>query len=135
MTETPPAPSTRPASPDPDAPPRPPFADLLDQRTLDARTVLVFGPVTEALAADVVRRLIALDAAGDAPIDVIVSSPGGHVESGDAIHDMIRFVRFVWSPSRILCDSPKRTAPTESSSRLSARPKVLLGKTPAATPH
>ena len=93
MTETPPAPSTRPASPDPDAPPRPPFADLLDQRTLDARTVLVFGPVTEALAADVVRRLIALDAAGDAPIDVIVSSPGGHVESGDAIHDIVGFIR------------------------------------------
>ena len=93
MTETPPAPSTRPASPDPDPPPRPPFADLLDQRTLDARTVLVFGPVTEALAADVVRRLIALDAAGDAPIDVIVSSPGGHVESGDAIHDIVGFIR------------------------------------------
>ena len=93
MTETPPAPSTRPASPNPDAPPRPPFADLLDQRTLDARTVLVFGPVTEALAADVVRRLIALDAAGDAPIDVIVSSPGGHVESGDAIHDIVGFIR------------------------------------------
>jgi ATP-dependent Clp protease protease subunit len=93
LTETPPAPSTRPASPDPDAPPRPPFADLLDQRTLDARTVLVFGPVTEALAADVVRRLIALDAAGDAPIDVIVSSPGGHVESGDAIHDIVGFIR------------------------------------------
>src|SRR5262249_34106540 len=29
----------------------------------------------------------------DAPIRVLVSSPGGHVESGDAIHDIIRFVR------------------------------------------
>ncbi|MCC7286282.1 MAG: ATP-dependent Clp protease proteolytic subunit, partial [Burkholderiaceae bacterium] len=28
-----------------------------------------------------------------APITLLVSSPGGHVESGDAIHDMIRFVR------------------------------------------
>lgn len=27
------------------------------------------------------------------PIHVLISSPGGHVESGDAIHDMIRFVR------------------------------------------
>ncbi len=26
------------------------------------------------------------------PIDVFVNSPGGHVESGDTIHDMIRFV-------------------------------------------
>ena len=28
-----------------------------------------------------------------AAINVVVSSPGGHVESGDAIHDMVRFVR------------------------------------------
>jgi len=28
----------------------------------------------------------------DAPIRVLISSPGGHVESGDAIHDMIRFI-------------------------------------------
>ena len=28
----------------------------------------------------------------DIPIDMIVSSPGGHLESGDAIHDMIRFI-------------------------------------------
>jgi ATP-dependent Clp protease protease subunit len=30
--------------------------------------------------------------AHDAPIDVFVNSPGGHVESGDTIHDVIRFV-------------------------------------------
>ena len=29
----------------------------------------------------------------DDPITVIVSSPGGHVESGDMIHDMIKFVK------------------------------------------
>jgi ATP-dependent Clp protease protease subunit len=34
-----------------------------------------------------------LSEASDAPITVLISSPGGHVESGDAIHDMIRFVR------------------------------------------
>jgi hypothetical protein len=27
-----------------------------------------------------------------APIDMLVSSPGGHLESGDAIHDIIRFI-------------------------------------------
>ena len=31
-------------------------------------------------------------APADEPIDVYVNSPGGHVESGDTIHDMIRFV-------------------------------------------
>ena len=33
--------------------------------------------------ADTVRRLIALDAASHAPIHMLVSSPGGHLESGD----------------------------------------------------
>jgi ATP-dependent Clp protease protease subunit len=36
--------------------------------------------------------LIALSQQSDAPIRVLISSPGGHVESGDAIHDMIRFI-------------------------------------------
>jgi ATP-dependent Clp protease protease subunit len=39
------------------------------------------------------ERLILLAQESDAPIHMLVSSPGGHVESGDAIHDMIRFVR------------------------------------------
>ena len=38
------------------------------------------------------RRLIALDAASHAPIDMLVSSPGGHLESGDTVHDVIRFI-------------------------------------------
>jgi ATP-dependent Clp protease, protease subunit len=38
-------------------------------------------------------RLIALAEDSDTPITVLISSPGGHVESGDAIHDVIRFVR------------------------------------------
>jgi len=54
--------------------------------------VLVFGTVTDVVASETVRRLLALDAESDAPIDVIVSSPGGHLESGDAIHDVLRFI-------------------------------------------
>ena len=38
------------------------------------------------------ERLIALSQESEAPIHMLVSSPGGHVESGDAIHDMINFV-------------------------------------------
>ena len=45
------------------------------------------------MARSTCQRLIALAQESDAPIPVLVSSPGGHVESGDAIHDMIRFVR------------------------------------------
>jgi ATP-dependent Clp protease protease subunit len=56
------------------------------------RTVLVFGEVTTELAAAVTAQLLALAAAGNAPIRVILHSPGGHVEAGDTIHDLIRFV-------------------------------------------
>ena len=65
---------------------------FLEEKAFRARTVLVFGTVTDVVASETVRRLLALDAESDAPIDVIVSSPGGHLESGDAIHDVLRFI-------------------------------------------
>ncbi len=58
-----------------------------------SRFVLVFGEVTDKVAQVICQRLIALSTESDAPITMLISSPGGHVESGDAIHDMIRFVR------------------------------------------
>ena len=64
----------------------------LEQRLLRQRKVLVFGAITDKVARDVTGRLLALAADSGKPIDVIVNSPGGHVESGDTIHDMIRFV-------------------------------------------
>jgi ATP-dependent Clp protease protease subunit len=58
-----------------------------------SRFVLLFGEITHALAHATCQRLIALSTESDAPITMLISSPGGHVESGDAIHDMVRFVR------------------------------------------
>jgi ATP-dependent Clp protease, protease subunit len=66
---------------------------LEEQISFKTRTVLVFGEITDKLALAVCRRLLALAADSDAPITMFVSSPGGHVESGDAVHDMIRFVK------------------------------------------
>lgn len=56
-----------------------------------ARTVLIFGEVTMKLAERVTAQLLAYAQQGDEDIKVFVNSPGGHVESGDTIHDMIRF--------------------------------------------
>ena len=64
----------------------------LEKRLFDQRKVLIFGAINDKVARDVTGRLLALAGASDAPIDVYVNSPGGHVESGDTIHDMIRFV-------------------------------------------
>ncbi|RFP82485.1 ATP-dependent Clp protease proteolytic subunit [Hydrogenophaga borbori] len=82
-------------SPDTDTPTRPANAQdsaFLEEKAFRARTVLVFGTISDALAAETVRKLLALDAEARAPITLVVSSPGGHLESGDAIHDVVRFV-------------------------------------------
>ncbi|HRK85091.1 ATP-dependent Clp protease proteolytic subunit [Alcaligenes ammonioxydans] len=65
---------------------------FLEEKAFRARTVLVFGTITDKLASETVRKLLALDAESTAPITMIVSSPGGHLESGDAIHDVVRFI-------------------------------------------
>ena len=73
----------------------------LETRLLRNRKVLVFGAINDKVARDVTARLLALASEADKPIDVYVNSPGGHVESGDTIHDMIRFVDGT-SPVRII---------------------------------
>ena len=65
----------------------------VDKHLFDARTVMIIGQITMDLARDVCQRLLALSHVSPEPINVIVSSPGGHVESGDMIHDTIRFIR------------------------------------------
>lgn len=65
---------------------------ITDKLTFKSRFVLLFGEINDKLARTTCERLIALAQESDAPIHVLVSSPGGHVESGDAIHDMIRFI-------------------------------------------
>jgi ATP-dependent Clp protease, protease subunit len=65
---------------------------LVREHLFAARTVLVFGEITFALAESVTAQLLALAARSTDPIRVVINSPGGHVESGDTIHDMVRFI-------------------------------------------
>jgi len=65
---------------------------FLDSKLFASRTVLIFGEVTTALAEARAARLLALAAAGREPIRIVLHSPGGHVEAGDCIHDVIRFI-------------------------------------------
>lgn len=74
-----------------DKAPEPPISPVV-QALFKSRTVLIFGEVDMKMAERVSAQLLAYAAEGDADIRVIVNSPGGHVESGDTIHDMIRFV-------------------------------------------
>jgi ATP-dependent Clp protease protease subunit len=64
----------------------------VQQALYKSRTVLIFGEIDMKLAERVTAQLLAHAAEGEGDIRVIINSPGGHVESGDTIHDMIRFV-------------------------------------------
>src|SRR6516225_9213624 len=65
----------------------------LESRLFKGRKVMVFGQITDKLARDVVARILTLVDESAKPIQTYVNSPGGHVESGDSIHDIIKFVR------------------------------------------
>jgi ATP-dependent Clp protease protease subunit len=61
-------------------------------RMLQTRTVLVSGAVDEKLAEKTMMQLLILDAENHEPIRVMITSQGGHVDSGFAIHDMLGFI-------------------------------------------
>src|ERR1700728_2089437 len=65
----------------------------LEEKFLETRTILLFGEITQKVARDFCEKLILLSALNDKDIKVIINSQGGHVEAGDTIHDMIRFVK------------------------------------------
>jgi ATP-dependent Clp protease protease subunit len=65
---------------------------ITDQLSFKSRFVFIFGDINHQMARATCERLVAMAAQSDAPIRVLISSPGGHVESGDAIHDTIRFI-------------------------------------------
>lgn len=65
----------------------------LDRKLLETRTILIYGGIDQALARRVTQQLLLLSATSDDDIKIFINSQGGHVESGDTIFDMIRFVK------------------------------------------
>ncbi|WP_134724933.1 ATP-dependent Clp protease proteolytic subunit [Paracoccus luteus] len=70
-----------------------PQSPAIDKLYFRSRTVIVAGTINDKLAQRTVSHLLALAEDGDKPINMLISSPGGHVESGDMIHDVIKFIR------------------------------------------
>jgi ATP-dependent Clp protease protease subunit len=76
-----------------------PFLPKIADRLFESRTILIHGEITSLLAQQITAQLLALDSESNEPITLFIHSEGGHVEAGDSIHDMIRFVK---SPVRIV---------------------------------
>ncbi len=73
----------------------------LSDRLLEHRTILLSEPITAELAEDITGKLLVLDAEDPkAPIDIYINSPGGSVDAGFAIYDMMRFIT---APVRCIC--------------------------------
>src|SRR6058998_671502 len=70
----------------------PPY-NLIAERLFRARTVIISGEITQRVAAGVTAQLLALAGESSEDITVFINSQGGHVEAGDTIHDLIRFIR------------------------------------------
>ena len=67
--------------------------EAMNKKFLETRQILLSGEVNKALAEKIVRQLLVLEAASDKPIYIYIDSPGGDVDAGYAIFDMIRFVK------------------------------------------
>jgi ATP-dependent Clp protease protease subunit len=67
--------------------------DPITERMLRARTIIISGEITQKLASSVSSQLLALAAESESDITMFINSQGGHVEAGDTIHDLMRFVR------------------------------------------
>lgn len=67
--------------------------DFIAERLYKARTIVISGEINQRLASRVTEQLLAMAADSAHEITVYLNSQGGHVESGDTIHDLIRFVK------------------------------------------
>ena len=67
--------------------------NLLESSLLKHRTLTLFGEISQRLAQRTAERLLSLSFESDDPITIYLGSPGGHVESGDTIFDMIGYIK------------------------------------------
>ncbi|HCX1270391.1 MULTISPECIES: ATP-dependent Clp protease proteolytic subunit [Staphylococcus] len=68
-------------------------SDLLTEKMLETRTVIISGEINDEVARDVANKLLLLEATSNDPINLFISTQGGHVDSGFYIRDMINFIK------------------------------------------
>ena len=68
-------------------------SNFMDEKLFKSRSISIFGQIDEKIARSETEKLLALASESDDPITIYISSPRGHVESGDVIYDMIKFIK------------------------------------------
>ena len=69
------------------------FSSILTEKSLKSRTIFISGEINQELAKKVCTKLLILEELSDEPIEISINSQGGHVESADTIHDVIKFIK------------------------------------------
>jgi ATP-dependent Clp protease protease subunit len=57
------------------------------------RTIMISGEINQKCAERVCNHLLYLQEISNDPIKIMINTQGGHVEAGDTIHDMIKFIK------------------------------------------
>ena len=68
-------------------------SSVVVEKLLNSRSLIISGEINQELAEKVATQLLILQEMGDEPIKLFINSQGGHVEAGDTIHDMIKFIK------------------------------------------
>ncbi len=68
------------------------FNQSVANRLFKSRIVIINGEITQELVGKIAGQLLALAAESNDPITIFIHSQGGHVDSGHAIYDAIRFI-------------------------------------------
>ncbi len=67
-------------------------SDSLMDKLLKTRQIVVSGEVNQELVEKIVKQLLILEADSDKPIYLYIDSPGGSIDDGFGLYDMIRFI-------------------------------------------
>ena len=69
-----------------------PQQDALAEKFLKTRQIILSGEISQENAEKTIKQLLLLEADNDKPIYIYIDSPGGSIDDGFGIFDMIRFV-------------------------------------------
>ena len=72
--------------------PETPQQDALAEKFLKTRQIILSGAVSHETVEKAIKQLLLLEADGDKPIYLYIDSPGGSIDDGFGLFDIIRFI-------------------------------------------
>jgi ATP-dependent Clp protease protease subunit len=64
----------------------------INDKLLKTRSIMLGGEINKESAEQIIKQLLILEGENNDPVRIFINSPGGDVDAGYAIFDMVRFV-------------------------------------------